>query len=431
MFSNDEVHTEVDRDAELKPEVEVSQKKLRTDGSRVINHESVASAPLSDNTKASPSTTPISRHDGVKHCTTQENATSDIMSIVKGTKWKPPKSSNKLSKNNENMAGLRVKKIMKRAPDHGESSLVQNLREEIREAVRNESSKNFEDLFDTKLLAAFRAAVAGPKTEPLNKLPPMALKAKKSMLQKGKVREHLTRKIFGTSNGRRKHAWDRDCEIEFWKYRCMRATKPEKIETLKSVLDLLRTSSESAESKEGPEGQAKNSILSRLYLADTSVFPRKDDVKPLSVLETDANSQQNKKPNLSGNASNRSLDNSPIKAKEVNNILPKGRDCSSENKVNKKIVHSSVGGNATSGRVPSSRHSEGATGSCPGGSRVDSKESSVKSDCVKSDKRKWAVEVLARKTAAAGKKMTNDSQGDNAILGGNYPLLVCYSLVVV
>lgn len=425
---------EVDEDAELKPEV--SQKKLRTEGSLLIKHESVVDAPLSDSSKTIPSTTPISRHEDIKHHSTKENAASDIMSIVKGTKRKPSKaisgsnSSKKSSKNEENMAGLRVKKIMKRASDHGELSLVQNLREEIREAVRNKSSKNFEEnLVDANLLAAFRAAVAGPKTEPTNKLPPMALKTKKSMLQKGKVREHLTRKIFGNSNGRRKRAWDRDCEIEFWKYRCMRATKPEKIETLKSVLDLLRNSSESPELKEGSEGQAKSSILSRLYLADTSVFPRKDDVKPLSVVETAANSEQNKKSKLPGNGSNQSTDNSPIKGK-VNNVLPKARDCSSKSKVNKKIVHCSVGGNSTSGRLPSSTHAEGATVSCPGGSRVDSKESCVKSDGIKSDKRKWALEVLARKTAAAGKK-TNDSQEDNAMLGGNYPLLVCYNVVML
>ncbi|XP_054823788.1 uncharacterized protein At4g10930 isoform X2 [Prosopis cineraria] len=429
-YSHDEVHIEVDGDAELKPEVEVLQKKLKTDGTLLINHKNLAGAPLSDDTKTNPSTKPVSRHDDGKHHSTKENAASDIMSIVKGTKWKPPKgtpgikSCDKLSENNENIVGLRVKKIMKRAPDHEESSLVQNLREEIREAVRNKSSKNFEaNLVDTKLLAAFRAAVAGPKPEPVNKLPTMALKAKKSMLRKGKVREHLTRKIFGASNGRRKRAWDRDCEIEFWKYRCMRASKPEKIETLKSVLDLLRKSSGSAEAKEDPDGQAKNSILSRLYLADTSVFPRNNDVRPLSALETAANSEQNKKPNLSGKASNQSLDNSLVKAKEINKVFPKARDCSSENKANKKVVHSSVGGNSASGKVPSSRQSEGATGSYSGGSRVDLKESCIKSDCIKSDKRKWALEVLARKAASAGKKMTNDGHEDNAMLKGNYPLL--------
>lgn len=433
MFSNDQVHVEVDdRDAKLEPVVEMSQKKPRADGSQ-LNHKDSADASLSDNTKKSPSIAAVSRDDHLKHHPPKDNAASDIMSIVKGTNRRlskglsGTKSCNKLSENNENLAGLRVKKIMKRAPDHGESSsVVQNLREKIREAVCNKSSQNFgENLFDTKLLAAFRAAIAGPKTEPVNKLSPIALKAKKSMLQKGKVREHLTKKIFGTSNGRRKRAWDRDCEIEFWKYRCMRATKPEKIETLKSVLDLLRESSESPESKEGPEGQAKNPILSRLYLADTSVFPRKYDAKPLSALETTSNSEQNKQLNSSGKTSNQSLDNSTIKATEINNVLPKARVFSSENKVNKKIVHGSIGDNSASGKVPLSRHSEGTSVSCSGGSRVDTKASGIKSDCIKSDKRKWALEVLARKTAATGKKATNENQDDNAILKVNYPLLVC------
>lgn len=436
MFSNDQVHVEVDdRDAKLEPTVEVSQKKPRADDSQLISHKNSADPPLSDNSKKNPSIPAVSRDGNLKHRPTKENATSDIMSIVKGTNQRlskglsGTKSCNKLSKNNENIAGLRVKKIMKRAPDHGESSLVvQNLREEIREAVRNKSSKNFgENLFDTKLLVAFRAAIAGPKTEPVNKLSPIALKAKKSMLQKGKVREHLTKKIFGTSNGRRKRAWDRDCEIEFWKHRCMRATKPEKVETLKSVLSLLRESSDSKgpESKEGPECQAKNPILSRLYLADTSVFPRKNDVKPLSTLKSAADSEQNKQNNSSGKASNQSLGNSTIKATEINDVLPKARVCSSENKVNKKIVHGSVGDNSASGKVSLSRHSEGRSFSCSGGSKVHTKELGVKSDCMKNDKRKWALEVLTRKTAAAGLKTTNENQEDNAILKGNYPLLVC------
>ncbi|KAF7828125.1 uncharacterized protein G2W53_019289 [Senna tora] len=430
-YSNDQVHVEIDdRDAKPEPAVEELQKKPRADGSQLINHKDSADPPLSD-TKKNCSFEAVSRDEDLKRHLTKKNASSDIMSIVKGTNRKPSKglsgtkSCNKSSKNNENMAGLRVKKIMKRAPDRGESSLVvENLREEIREAVRNNSSKNFgENLFDTKLLAAFRAAIAGPKTEPVNKLTPVALKAKKSMLQKGKVREHLTKKIFATSNGRRKRAWDRDCEIEFWKYRCMREPKPEKIETLKSVLNLLRGSSQGPESNEAPECQSKNPILSRLYLADTSVFPRKDDVKPLSSLKTAADLEQNKQHNPSAKASNQSLGNSTIKATEINNVLPKAGACSSENKVNKKIVNGSIGGNSTSGKVHLSRHSEGTSVSSSGGSKVDKKETGVKSDCIKSDKRKWAMEVLARKTAATGKKTSNENQEDNAILKGNYPLL--------
>ncbi|KAI5383414.1 uncharacterized protein At4g10930 isoform X1 [Lathyrus oleraceus] len=408
-YSHEQVHTKAD-DEDAKPEllVEASQKKIRAADSQIISANDSADAQLSDNAKKSPA---------IKRSPTKEIAASDIMNIVKGTNRRLSKgladtnASEKLAEKKGNMAGLRVKKIMKRVSDDGESSsVVQNLRKEIREAVRNKSSISFEDnRFDKNLLEAFRAAITGPKTELVNKLSPTALKAKKSMLQKGKVRENLTRKIFATSNGRRKRAWDRDCEIEFWKYRCMRASKPEKVETLQSVLDLLRKSSENPESEQTPSCQAKNPILSRLYIADTSVFPRKQDVKPFS--------EQTKLNNPSAKGTNQSVDNKTIKATEVNYLLSKTRVCSSEKKVDKKIVRGPVG------KVHSSSHSEGTSVSSSASANVGTKESGLKSDSVKGDKRKWALEVLARKTAVGSKSTSNESQEEDAIFKGNYPLL--------
>ncbi|XP_027342379.1 uncharacterized protein At4g10930 isoform X2 [Abrus precatorius] len=415
------VHIKAD-DGDDKPELpdEVVQKKIKVADSQMSDANGSADAHLFNNSQKNPA---------LKHSLTKEIATSDIMNIVKGTNRRLSKrltGSNTCDKLSEkgNMAGLRVKKIMKRVSDDGESSLVvQNLKKEIREAVRNKSSINFEENhFDTKLLEAFRAAITGPKTELVNKLSPAAIKAKKSMLQKGKVREHLTKKIFGTSNGRRKRAWDRDCEIEFWKYRCMRATKPEKIETLKSVLDLLRKSSGSPESKQAAECQAKNPILSRLYLADTSVFPRKEDVKPLSVLKTVANSEQVKQNNPSEKVPNLSVDNNAIKSTDVNNLLSKTRVCLSEKKVDKKIVHGPVGDSSASGKVRLSNHSERTLVSSAS-VKVGTKELGLKSDSMKSDKRKWALEVLARKTAVTSTNTSSGNQEDNAIFKGNYPLL--------
>ncbi|MED6132001.1 hypothetical protein PIB30_015367 [Stylosanthes scabra] len=408
--SNDEVHKKVD-DGDVKPEfpIEVSRKKIKAAGGQMNSANNSADAFLSDNAQKGPA---------LKHSASKEVVRPTIMNIVKGTNRRLSKgpagtnSSDNMSKKDENMAGLRVKKIMKRVSDDGESSLiVQNLRKEIREAVRNKSSINFEENIDAKLLAAFRAAIAGPKTEPVNKLTPSALKAKKSMLQKGTVREHLTKKIFATSNGKRKRAWDRDCEIEFWKYRCMRATRPEKIETLKSVLDLLRKSSESMQ---GPECQAKDTILSRLYLADTSVFPRKDDVKPLSVLKTDTSSEQTKQNNPSGKGSNLSCENNSCIGTDTKNLSCNARVCSSETKVDKKIVHGSAGDNSASRKTP-------VTSSA--GAKANAKELGLKSDSMKSDKKKWALEFLAKKTAAESKKTANGSQEDNAIFKDKFPLL--------
>ncbi|KAF8085123.1 hypothetical protein N665_0679s0001, partial [Sinapis alba] len=94
------------------------------------------------------------------------NTTVDIFSIVKGfgSKKKPtlPNTTDK-SSSGETAVGLRVKKIKKTPEDDKESLvLVEKLRKEIREAVRNKSMEDIrKDQFDPKLLAAFRAAVAG------------------------------------------------------------------------------------------------------------------------------------------------------------------------------------------------------------------------------------------------------------------------------
>ncbi|KAF3547883.1 hypothetical protein DY000_02003030 [Brassica cretica] len=305
------------------------------------------------------------------------NTTVDIFSIVKGfgSKKKPtlPNTTDKSSEG-ENAVGLRVKKIKKTPEDDKESLvLVEKLRKEIREAVRNKSMEDIrKDQFDPKLLAAFRAAVAGSKTdEAPRKIPALALKAKKLMLQKGKVRENLTKKVYADTNGKRKSAWHRDCEVEFWKHRCMKAGKPEKIETLKSVLSLLKKNPADTEKNVSAEApQASNPILSRLYLADTSVFPRNHDIKPL------------------------------VGSKEtgMDKTLPKSSDVKGNNS------------NAAGSKINS-------------GSKPPIFENP---DELKKDKRKWALQVLARKKALAGSNSSEDKEGSPE-LKGNYPLLVCDS----
>ncbi|KAF8027963.1 hypothetical protein BT93_E0778 [Corymbia citriodora subsp. variegata] len=333
----------------------------------------------------------------------------DIMNIVKGTGRKSSTTDR-----GENAGGLRIKKIMRTAGKDKESSnLVQNLRKEIREAVQNEPSKDLEEnLFDAKLLAAFRAVIAGPRVEPVKKLSPLAVKAKKSLLQKGKVRESLTKKIYGTSNGRRKRAWDRDCEVEFWKHRCMRATKPEKIETLKSVLDLLRGNSTNVEIMQEPDQPSADSILSRLYLADSSVLPRKDDIRPLSDLEGD--SEQKKEQIIPGG---KSVDHA-VKSIESNKDT---YDSGSSAKHGVKVPSSKH--NAPDSKVPGKRP-EGSSVSHVNSSNCGRwKDMVSESDDLKRDKRKWALKILARKTASGGKGATSDEHEDNAILKGNFPLL--------
>nr|XP_043613426.1 uncharacterized protein At4g10930 [Erigeron canadensis] len=298
---------------------------------------------------------------------------TDIRDIVQGTRRRPFK---RLSEDKEASSGLRIKKIMRRETDDKESLVeVQNLRKEIREAIRNRSANEIgNNILDPKLLAAFRTALAGQTAE-TKRPPPLDVKAKKALLQKGTVRENLTKKIYGTG-GKRKRAWTRDCEIEFWKHRCSTVSKPEKVETLKSVLDLLRKGPEVVEIKKESSIEAQSSILSRLYVADASVFPRNNDIKPLSVQPT-----------------------ALVDSKESKVSIPYKNGGSETMKVypNKSSDQSSRSG-----------------GSLP-------KESGSGSNNIKFDKKKWALEILARKNAALG---NNSSKGqDNVVLKGNFPLL--------
>ncbi|OMP02920.1 Zinc finger, RING-type [Corchorus olitorius] len=413
-------------------ETEASEKKIRVEELVQVAPESQGNASVSDDIPKCPTPKAVSRDGKLRNHPEKEDSVPSIMSIVQGTGRRT--SSKGLGHRNpadesskgENLAGLRVKKIMRRASEDNESSIVvQKLRKEIREAVRNKTSEEFgENLFDPKLLAAFRAAISGPKPETVNKLSPSAVKMKKSLLQKGKVRENLTKKIYGDSNGRRKRAWDRDCEVEFWKYRCVRASKPEKIETLKSVLDLLRKNPDGT--KRGPtsECQASNPILSRLYLADTSVFPRKDDIKPLSALKTSNSSEQGREQHVSVEKTPvLSPDIHTVKTTEVNKVSSKVGGLLTGLKGTKTSVLNSKG-TATSSILDSNRGSEGSSISSSSNSKVKSqKEVVAKSEDVKVDKRKLALAVLARKKAAESKNGTQERQEDNSLLKGNYPLL--------
>ncbi|CAL1373612.1 unnamed protein product [Linum trigynum] len=321
--------------------------------------------------------------------------TPDIMSIVQGT--------GRASKDHS-AAGLRMKKIMRTnaKEDKDSSVIVQKLREEIKEAVRNGSAVNMgEKNLDPKLLAAFRAVITGPTAEPVvKKLAPSALKVKKSLLQKGKVRESLTKKIYADSNGRRRRAWDRDCEVEFWKYRCMRATKPEKVATLKSVLNLLRKTPGGEVVEEACKNKAESPILSRLYLADTSVFPRKNDIKPLS-------------------AHGGGTSDSEKGRTENNSSVPNGLKPSPTNKVPSKYVPLPQG--LKNNNVDHSKNSPVAPSD---GCRIKpKKETCVKVDDKKLDKRKWALEVLARKKAASASSRKEEEEDDKVMLKGNYQLL--------
>ncbi|MCD7450332.1 hypothetical protein HAX54_005312 [Datura stramonium] len=408
----------------VKDEPAYDSKRVKIEGSsEQINAKD--QPPVSASDRSDKPRVIIPKEEKLKCKPENRNLSADIMDIVQGTGRKTVK---KLAHNNqdgmsstqrENAARLRVKKIMRRTGDEDSSVLVENLRKEIREAVRNKSyGDKGENQLDPKLLTAFRAVVTGSTTE--TKKPSVDLKAKRSLLQKGKVRENLTKKIYGIG-GRRRRAWTRDCEVEFWKYRCSKMSKPEKVQTLKSVLDLLRDDSENAATKHVNEGEGKSSILSRLYLADNSVFPRKEDIKPVSTLTVVAD--KNKENGLTSNTSATSFP-SP------SNIVPPVNVASvvmaSSLEIKGVKISAPISKADITRNVLSTKGTDRPSTSTSSSLKLCTKEeTTVKCDNTRSDKRKWALQVLARKTAATSKSGTLENEEDSAMLKNNYPLLVC------
>ena len=333
---------------------------------------------------------------------TQNKYVPDIMSIVEGESYMrdPGRELAKpVGRRAGDKPGLRMKKILHK--DGKESTaVVQKLQQEIREVVRDNGISILEkdNAFDEKLLTAFRSAI-GKSMDGRAKKPNLSL-ARKSLLQKGKIRENLTKKLYASSTGRRRSAWHRDREVDFWKHRCSPGINPEKIETLQSVLQLLKESSDTGTRKESAE--EKKAFLSRLYLADASVVPRKGDIKPLSALEGclpfDKNSQ------IKGDDSKST--NKPAPVTQTIKI-------NSPNSTRKVLSSSTLSKEALSRR-------ENKNGQAP-----QNKQNPSAGD-IKQDKRKWALEILARKNASsiASKDQTEGTDD----LSRNYPLLVCVSL---
>ncbi|KAG1346680.1 hypothetical protein COCNU_06G005090 [Cocos nucifera] len=371
--------------------------------------------------------------DNLRCAPYEEALTPDIMDIVQEPKHRKHDGEaginpvTKTMEKRDNSAGLRVKKIMRRTGNKESSFLFQELGKEIR-VVENKTSNSTgqENAFDGELLTAFRDAMVKPKNELANNLDPSVLGVRKSLLQKGKIRDNLAKKIYGTSTGRRRRAWDRDREIEFWKYRCSRM-KPEKTETVQSVLELLkRTSNSCLENLEmdwGLEGEATDSILSRVYLADASVFPRKDDIKPLSALAAslpiDNNQNVKNSNNLPGKDSQTTYESTKAEyPKGISKHLSPAKVPSSNN-TGRRLNAPSIPGEAQlkTRSNPVSR----LTG--PIGREQNSNEPANQFCSSKNDKRKWALEVLARKNAFANSSGSKDKQENGVILKGNYPLL--------
>ncbi|GAB2209684.1 hypothetical protein Droror1_Dr00026905 [Drosera rotundifolia] len=353
-----------------------------------------------------------------------QKSLTDLTSIVQGRELRMLNGSSSEKKLSDEFlgarseaAGLRVKKILRRPTEDKESSIVvQKLRKEIRDVVANKSSEDVgKRIFDPKLLAAFRAVVKTPASGPVTAMPSSILKPNKLILQKGNARENLTKRIYGTSAGKRRHLWVRDFDVEFWKRRCNKASKPEKIDTLKSVLNILRNNSETGDSQQTSE-EHQNPILSRLYLADTSVFPRKDDIKPLSVIKASAATLQNEV-HCSDDRVTKKIGDHMADGAVGKTRIPAGCSRSNINDYKRNSVK------VASKKAEFGQPKETSLASLTYKFLDSRKDTMVRPNDRLQDMRKLAQEFLARKLASESKTSINKKLDDNVELKQKYPLL--------
>jgi PAB1-binding protein PBP1 len=135
-----------------------------------------------------------------------------------------------------------------------------------------------------------------------------------------------------------------------------------------------------------------------LYLADASIVPRKDDIKPLSAIAgcapLDKSSQikanNSKSPNIPAAGTDATKISSPSNTGKISSASTLNKEASSRRE---------------------NRNSQPS---------LDQKNHSGD---IKEDKRKWALEILARKNASSF--TSKDQTGDDDALKEKFPLLVC------
>lgn len=333
-----------------------------------------------------------------------------VMSLVKGLEFPATAKTlqhfsaiNTLSKN-DHINSVRIKKIMTRRMDENKTScLVQELRKELRIASGHDTTDGPGkiDASDERLLAAFKAAMVRTRgNDSTDRTNRSHLRVNHQPLKRGKIRENLAKKLYGTGNGKRR-AWD----IEFWKERCDKTKQLKKDENPGSIRNLLKKSldacSKSLETEQTSETELADPIFSRLYIADTSLFPRKDDIKPLSAYlnagnveigRSDAESEL-VKVERTCNGSNNKCEIPSSKIDAVAGSVHPTKQCADTKKFNSILDSATLQ------------------------TTVVQQKTGNSSD-VKLDKRKWALEVLARKTGS------NERKTESLGKMGSFPLLI-------
>ncbi|CAM6112665.1 unnamed protein product [Calypogeia fissa] len=356
-------------------------------------------------------------NEAVKEKTPEEDPKSkvDVMDIVKDSRKQLDAVSN-TGERSSNQKGVRTRIIMHRETDAKEavgSGLVDRIRQQMTATAGYIGGEDLSkvEVSDDRFLAAFKAALLSSRekhkeTKTTSSRRGTNLWLDKVMNRKGKgSRDSLTRKLYAGGTGR----YDRDWDIAFWKERSAH----------------FRTAQKEAENeitgKHARQGQPEeeDSIFSRIYVADTSLFPRNDDVQLLSEkvknLAEGGGKKTVKAPQLShdkaslqGNVANNSA-KSPGLPEGRGNRIPSTTTSkvtlasSKDGSVHRKGITGGLNGIANLGKPGSSPKVSTKSGLVQqpvSATSVTPSTESAKGD-VKKDKRQWALEVLARKTGSS------------------------------
>ncbi|KAH7372448.1 hypothetical protein KP509_17G005000 [Ceratopteris richardii] len=266
--------------------------------------------------------------------------------------------------------GVRTRKIIYRGSvlDENVSRIINEMRkqlkrEEISFGVSGDISKV--DVTDEKFFRAFKTAIQSTQLNlGLHHQPP----TKKAVLPKPRSKQDLSRqslmkKLYGGS-GKRRQTWDRDWDISFWREKVTREKK--EAQSSKTLLEQEMANIEAVKQVLKASSRADlESLKGRVYLADTSLLPRNEDIKPLS------------EKNIAKSDSHKVHKGKPVGNLKVGD------------KVSKHVVSREV------------HCTEVSDGNQP----------------LKTDKQKWALQVLARKTGQSAK-----SQRKNESLLAGLPM---------
>ena len=289
----------------------------------------------------------------------EEGSQVDVMDIV----------STPRERSTPQRGGVRTRIIMHRETDASVtvgSGLVERVRQQMRATagyVRGEDLSKIE-VSDDRFVAAFKAALLSSREKSKEVKPTAARNGKTSWLAKvlnqknqGKgSRDSLTRKLYAGGTGR----WDRDWDIAFWKERSStsRTAQKEAEDEIKAIR------------RAGQKHEEEDPIFKRIYVADTSLFPRSEDVQLLSAQAKNSARGDGtgaiKSPPVPLSVHKDGLQTAPLRLGAKLGSSPK---LTSKN----KSVEPQVS-------APASAASKGD---------------------VKKDKRQWALEVLARKTGTS------------------------------